>query len=119
MFTLSITGPEIVVMFALIVIDIVTGVINAYIKGEISSTAMREGAVHKISEIIIVIVCCLCEFMQHEFGIGVDVPTAVAACLFICITEIVSIVENLAKINPAMQDWPIVKQFMMLGEKND
>ena len=40
---------------ALIILDILTGVVNAILKGEMDSSVMRQGLGHKFSEVIYLI----------------------------------------------------------------
>lgn len=75
-----------------IVIDFLTGFINAWVKGEISSKKMRAGLGKKLGEIIILI-------MAELVVVGTLIPIRgqilTGAALYIIVTELISIFENL------------------------
>ncbi len=83
------------IMAIVIVIDIVTGLINAILKQEVNSTTMREGLVKKLYEFVLVLVGYLLDVLLST---GTTVCTAVA--LFYVIEEILSIIENTSKYIP-------------------
>lgn len=83
------------IMAVVIIIDIVTGLINAFLKQELNSTKMREGLIKKFYEFVIVLIGFLLDIMLST---GTTVCTAVAT--FYVVEEILSIIENTSKYVP-------------------
>lgn len=73
--------------------DVLTGYLNAWLKGEVESYRMREGLVKKVGEITILVIGKLFEF-------GLNLPTYImnVISLYIILMELVSISENLDKL---------------------
>lgn len=78
---------------AMMAIDIVTGFINAWMKGEVKSSVLRQGIAKKTGELIIIL-------LGELFVMGMNLPIAICAgiSLYIIIMELVSIFENLQKL---------------------
>ncbi len=72
-------------------LDILTGYIQALINKNVDSKVMREGLLHKCLLIIAIIIGYIVEF---AFGIK---AVAQVITVYICIMEIMSILENLKK----------------------
>lgn len=108
-FTLSIDIPMLVVVGIAIALDIVTGLIKAGVTGTMTSSAMREGLIHKATYVIVLLVACFCEIACQEFDLGVQIPSASAVCVYVILTELVSIAENIVVANPDIAEWPIIK----------
>ena len=79
---------------ALMAIDFITGFINAWAKHEIKSYKMRTGLGKKVGEISILVI-------GEMFTIGMSIPTYIMKwfAIYIMIMELISICENLAKLN--------------------
>ena len=77
----------------MMLIDFLTGTINAWIKGEIESTKMRQGLGKKIGEIFAILIGGM---IPYALGLTHHVSTVVS--LYIVIMEIISIFENLKKL---------------------
>lgn len=78
---------------AMMAIDIVTGFINAWMKGEVKSSVLRQGIAKKTGELIIIL-------LGELFVMGMNLPIGICAgiSLYIIIMELVSIFENLQKL---------------------
>lgn len=76
----------------LIAIDVLTGVINAWVKGKLDSSVMRKGIGHKFAECVFIAVGILLDvfFGLHSIYIGL--------IIYISLMEIISIAENCAKL---------------------
>lgn len=85
-----------------IVMDFATGLFKAFKEKNFSSSVMREGLFHKCGFIFLVIFGMLVDYAQLYLDIGIAVPTTKSICVYVVLTEIGSIVENLGKINPAI-----------------
>lgn len=89
-----------VIASAFIVLDFITGLIKALATSSFTSTRMREGLFHKVGLILCMILGVLVDYAQGYLDLGVSVPVAAAICVYICLMEITSIIENVCKINP-------------------
>ena len=71
--------------------DIISGYIQAVINKNVYSQVMREGLLHKM---LLLVVLILSFIMQFAFNLNF---ISIAVCLYICIMETTSILENLQK----------------------
>lgn len=93
----------------MIVMDIVCGVVAAAKNHVLDSSIMRDGMYNKVGEILLLVIAMFCRFLLSEpplsaIGIPAEVTSAVA--IYIVGMELLSILENICKINP---DLPISK----------
>lgn len=81
-----------IVPFALMVFDFITGISHAWATGHLKSYRMREGLNKKVGEITMIIIGCL-------FNWALNVPKYViyGIVLYVIIMELISICENLDK----------------------
>lgn len=102
----------IIACLCLMVFDIFSGFTAALKNQELSSTKMREGLFHKCSLVMcIVLAWCIEMFVMHVPDLGFNVPLVIPACILIFAMEVVSILENIVKINPDLENEEIVKLF--------
>ena len=94
--------PVYAITFAFIVLDFLTGTVKAFATNTFSSTKMREGLFHKVGLILCMILGGLVDYAQGHMDLGVAIPVAAAICVYICLMEITSIIENVCKINPQL-----------------
>lgn len=104
------------VLFALLMMlfDIVSGLLKGFCTYSLSSTVMREGLIHKAVYILIILLFASFEVAQQHFVTGLDIPTTIAACVYIITAELLSVLENMTEIAPEIGEWPIIKQLMGL-----
>lgn len=104
----------ITIILGLAVSDFVTGLIKAYISGDLNSTKMRKGGLNKITELIVMTVSCGLEIGIRYLGNYYDSQTlanitgsvtAIIVFGYITIMEVISIFENYAEINPDTAAW--------------
>ena len=93
---------EVIVVCCFIIFDILTGLIKGLHEKKINSTYLREGLYHKLSELI-----CICGAWGLEYGLqyvslGVDVPLRSTVSVYICVMELISILENICEVNPKL-----------------
>lgn len=91
-----------IVVGCFILFDIITGILKAFYYGKINSTGLRTGLYHKLSEIIAVAGAGLLEFGVKYVDIGVDIPVLNVVAIYICIMELISILENICEVNPKL-----------------
>lgn len=110
------TEVAIILVFILIVIDVVSGLAAAFMKKTIDSSVMRRGLLHKASYILVILLAGTLEWAVSmggpSLGIGLDLPIVVPTCIYLGLTEISSIGENLAQIDPSLRAAPV---FSVLG----
>ena len=100
----------------MIVLDYLTGIIKAAFHHDISSGKMREGLYHKGAYILVMVLAEIIEHAQQVIDLGFTVPIVIPAAVYIVVTEITSILENIAAINPALAGSPILKLFRTRDE---
>lgn len=87
-----------------IVFDIITGFVKAWSQKNIDSTVLRQGLLHKLSEIVAIVFGFICEYGLRYVDIGVSLPMVTGICTYIIIMEIISIIENIVIINPDLKN---------------
>lgn len=97
--------------FAMIVIDYLTGIAKAIKNKDVSSEKMREGLWHKASYLVVMVLSEIIEHGQHMVDMGFSVPIIIPTCVYIVLTEVASVIENLSEINPELHDSPILALF--------
>lgn len=93
-----------VLIFALIVIDYVLGVIGAVISKTFSSSIMRQGLINKFTYLVAIVIAEIIVLLSGYLDLGFDFVDAIVGlvCVWISLTEIGSILENIVKINPKL-----------------
>ena len=89
-----------VVVFAFIVMDIVSGLVKAFYKKQYNSSIMREGAYHKFCEIFIIMVSVFADYALTYVNVEIGVKLAPVVFAYFSVMEICSIIENIGVINP-------------------
>lgn len=104
-----------VAVFIFIIIDYITGVINAALKNSISSRKMREGLGHKATYIILLSVCYIIDAIQLNTELNLPTKLFPIVSCGILLIELTSIIENICEINPELKQ----ANFMYIFEKNN
>lgn len=99
------------IVFSLVLIDYITGVVNAIMHGELSSEKMRQGLGHKFAYLAVICVALIVEYGSDYINLGIDLPVFIPVCIGICLIEITSIMENCVKINPDLRGSNILNIF--------
>ena len=107
------------IIFLLVLIDYITGVVNAIMHKELSSERMRQGLGHKFAYLAIICVALIVEYGSDYISLGIELPVFMPACTGICLIEITSIMENCAKINPELSKSNILNIFKIDKKEND
>lgn len=82
-----------IIPIALMGIDYATGILNAWLKGEIKSKKMREGLAKKFGELCVLVIGAI-----FSYGLAVPVIILNFVSIYIMIMESISICENLNKL---------------------
>ena len=113
------TEVAIILVFILIVLDVISGLVSALMNKTIDSSVMRRGLWHKASYIVVIILAIALEWAVSvggpSLGIGLDLPIIVPTCIYLGLTEISSIGDNLSQIDPSLRSAPV---FSVLGRVN-
>lgn len=91
---------SIIAAAVLILLDYVSGIAKAFATHTVSSAKMRDGLWHKSGYVLVIVLGVIVDETQKHIDLGINVPVTVAAGIYICLTEITSILENAAIINP-------------------
>ena len=100
-----------VIMLLFILADIVTGLIKAFKNHDVNSEKMRAGLLNKMVYVVLLFVAYLIEYAVDFFDMGINIPIAITVATYICLTELVSICENAAEINPALKNSKLLQAF--------
>ena len=85
-----------------IAFDILTGLITAVYHKNINSTKLRKGLYHKLSEVLTVVGAVGIEYGMAYVQLNLNIPIVKSVITYICIMEMVSIMENLGELNPQL-----------------
>lgn len=94
-----------------ILLDIITGVTQAVCNKALSSEKLRKGAFHKFSFVLIICLAYLIDYGVGYIDLGFNFPIVWPTCIYIILTEIVSITENIILINPELKGSKLIKLF--------
>lgn len=94
-------------MVLFIVLDVCSGVAAAYARREVESPKLRQGLWHKVGYFFVVFCSIVIEWaMTKGMNLGFNLPLVMPICVWISLMEIVSTLENAAKINPDLAAVP-------------
>lgn len=100
---LGIVAVPIIILIVAMIIDYVTGMLSAWLNAELSSKKGIKGIVKKISYLALVAVAMIvdwlicCGLQQINVNIKYSVFFAVLVAVWLIINELISVLENLAK----------------------
>lgn len=100
-----------VIVAAFVAMDLATGVMQAAANKTLDSTKMRTGLWHKCGFIMAVILAALVEWSMQFIDLGFTLPLFVPTCVFIILTEIVSIFENVCQLSPELANSKLAQLF--------
>lgn len=100
-----------IIVASFIVLDIVSGFSQACVNKTVDSSVMRRGLWHKTAYILTIVLGVLCEYSVVYIDLGFTIPITLPICGFICATEMVSIVENIGRINPELAGSKLLDYF--------
>lgn len=93
---------EVRLSLAFMLIDVLTGVLKAVKNKELNSTKAREGIYKKASFVLFIAFGYLADYAMQYVNMGFNFPAAATICTLVIVTEAISILENLGKINPEL-----------------
>lgn len=117
------TEPELWAILAacvMMAMDIVSGFVGAIVRGNVSSTKMREGLGHKAMLVLLVVLAVMVQaFTLHIGDMGWTVPLILPVCIYIVVMEVASVVENIVDAYPELKDTQLVKLFERSTSESD
>lgn len=102
-----------VVPMVLMALDVLVGFLNAWRKEEIKSSALRDGIMHKFGEVLIIVIAL---FLQYTIALPKEVT--IFASVYIIIMELISILENLAKLGVKVPEWLTKRLHCAIDDKD-
>lgn len=94
-----------IAVLVLILFDVLAGVIAAARSRALDSSVMREGMYNKVGEILLMMFAMICNYllgMEPFVSIGIPEEVTYLIAAYIAGMEILSIIENICKINPSL-----------------
>ena len=96
----------------LMLMDFVTGFVGAVVRGDVSSSKMREGLGHKALLLCVIVLTVIVEAgAQHVAGLGFGGVTVTVVCAYIAVMEVASCMENVCAAYPELRDTPLMRVF--------
>lgn len=108
-----------VAILVLILFDIIAGIIAAARAHTLDSSIMREGMYNKVGEILLMMFAMICNYllgMEPFVSIGIPEEVTYLIAAYIGGMEILSIIENICKINPSL---PLAKILSIFNLDSD
>ena len=99
-----------------IALDVITGISQAAYNNCLSSVKMRNGVYHKLSYVFAIALAGLIEYASAYIELGFDLPLVIPVVIYIVLTEVISIFENICLINPELKNSPL---FKLLARKEE
>lgn len=92
---------------ALMGLDVVVGFAGAVKLKIVKSRKLRDGLWHKAGFVGLIALAYVIQYAAQFVDLGFEVPTVIAVCAFVILTEIVSVFENLCILNPTLVGSPL------------
>lgn len=97
------------IVCAFVLLDVVSGLAAAIKNKELSSSVMHEGLYNKLGEVLLLVVAMFVASILEVYPftqLGIPPEVMYLVALYITLMELVSILENICKLNPNL---PIAK----------
>lgn len=90
-----------------ILLDIVFGFAGAVKLRDVRSSKLRNGLWHKAGFVGLIVLAYVVEYAASYADLGFEVPSVLAVCVYVFVTELVSVFENLCVLNPGLVRSPL------------
>ena len=102
-----------ILLIVLIILDFVSGTVGAFATDSYDSSKMRRGLFHMLSYVLAIALTLVIEEIAKYYDLGYVYASALYSLVYvwIAVTEVCSILENLIKINPALGDNSFMRIF--------
>ena len=84
--------------------DLVTGIISALKEHNLQSSKLRDGIFKKIGFLICYFLALMIDLYGSEVGFNLNVELLPVVLCFVCLTETISVIENLSKITDILPE---------------
>ena len=108
---------QIVIALIFHLMDLVTGLIGAVRQGKLQSSKMRDGMFKKVGFIFCYVLAFLIDNNAQTIGLNIRTNILPIIIVYAVTTEIVSIIENICKINPDLMPAKIMSLFQLDKQK--
>ena len=98
-------------------LDLITGIISAVKNKDLKSSKLRDGLFKKVGFILCYFVAWLVDTQGTTIGFHFGVPILPIIVLYACTTELVSILENICKINEDILPEKLMELFHISSNK--
>jgi toxin secretion/phage lysis holin len=98
-------------------LDLITGFITAVKNKDIQSAKLRDGLFKKVGFMLCYFVAWLVDTQGTIIGFQFGVSILPIIILYVCTTELVSILENICKINPDLLPEKLMELFHITSTK--
>lgn len=100
-------------------LDLITGIITAIKDKDIQSSKLRDGLFKKVGFILCYFVAWLVDNEGLLIGFQLGTPILPIIILYVCTTELVSILENICRINPDILPEKLMEIFHISNVKKE
>lgn len=100
-------------------LDFITGIITAIKDKDIRSSKLREGLFKEVGFILCYFVAWLIDNEGSLIGFQLGTAILPIIILYVCTTELVSILENICKINPGLLPEKLMEIFHISNVKKE
>lgn len=100
-------------------LDLITGILSAVKNKDIQSAKLRDGLFKKVGFILCYFVAWLVDTQGTRIGFHFGIPILPIIILYVCTTELVSILENICKINPDILPEKLMELFNISDIKKE
>ena len=98
-------------------LDLLTGIITAIKNKNIKSSKLRDGLFKKVGFLICYFLALMIDTEGSIIGFQIGAPILPIVILYACTTELVSILENISKINPDLLPEKLMDLFNVTTER--
>lgn len=105
----------------LVCVDYVTGIIKGCMTTGFNSKIMRQGLLHKLTYFVAILVCLCVEYLTQymELGFVFGSSLTMMVSIWITVTEVGSILENICTINPELASNSFMKLFATITDNEE
>lgn len=100
-------------------LDLITGIITAVKNKDIQSAKLRDGLFKKVGFMLCYFVAWLVDTQGTIIGFHFGISILPIIILYVCTTELVSILENICKINPDILPEKLMELFHISDIKKE
>lgn len=108
---------QIIIALVLNLFDLIVGIVAAVKNKTLQSSKMRDGFFKKLGFIFCYCLAFLIDTKGYLIGLQIGVSVVPIIVLYVSTTEIVSIIENICKINPELLPTKLKELFHIYNEE--